>query len=99
MIVSLYTASSMAPAFKEIADRIGYNAGVGESLWNSSLNGNSYLTVWVAGIVSGNFYALISIPLLALLIFLAWRYYTGVRSGTIELEKRKTYRKRQNIKE
>ena len=80
IIISLYTSSFMASTFKMIADRTGYNAGVGDSLWNSSLNGNSYLTIWVSYIFEGNLYAIMFLPVLGFLMFLAWRYYKKSRN-------------------
>lgn len=75
IIINLYATSIMAPLYKIIADKTGYDAGVGNALWNSSLNGNNYISIWVANIFEGKSYAFMIIPFASLLVYMCWRYY------------------------
>ncbi len=75
IVLSLFTTSIMAPLYKSIADKVGFDAGVGDTLWNSSLNGNSYISIWVANLFEGKIYTFITIPFVVLLTYICWRYY------------------------
>ncbi len=75
VLLSLFTASKMAPLYKTIADKISFDAGVGNALWNSSFNGNNYIVIWVANLLEGKTYAFIAIPFVALLIYMCWKYF------------------------
>ncbi len=75
ILLSLFTASIMAPLYKNIANNINFDAGVGNALWNSSFNGNNYISIWVANLLEGKLYAFIAIPFLALLIYICWKYF------------------------
>ena len=81
ILVCLYFSSMMAPLYKTVADRIGYDAGVGDSLWNSSLNGNNYLIIWISDVFAGELYALLILPAAVLVMYLLRWYYQAYTSG------------------
>lgn len=90
IVVSLFSASRVAPLFTAIARQSGFDAGVGDRLWNSSLNGNNIFLIMFAEMDRGNRLAYIGIPVLALFVFVSWlsfrkRQWAG--GGTVAAEK------------
>jgi PTS system galactitol-specific IIC component len=78
----MLVASKMAPIITEQAAAAGVNLGTGASQITAFTDGGNQIRYWLYWLFQGNIIALAIIPVVLVMMFIAWRNYKAmVKSG------------------
>ena len=75
ILLNLVLASVVAPVYAQIAQRLSYDMGNVTGVFAASLNGGTYISLWVSDLLQGRLWALITIPVVVAAGYLCYRYY------------------------
>lgn len=73
VIIHLYSASSMALMYTNLATSLNYSLENYQGTFTSFLDGGNVIRVWLVNLLIGNNYALLLAPLFILMFFLTWQ--------------------------
>lgn len=71
--IHLYTASGMASIYTELASSVNYKLENYQGIFTSFLDGGNVIRVWLVNLFSGNYYALLLLPVFLLMFFFTWK--------------------------
>lgn len=73
VIIHLYTASNMAYMYTQLAGSVNYKLENYQGIFTSFLDGGNVIRVWLVNLFTGNYYAILLLPVFLLMFFLTWK--------------------------
>jgi PTS system galactitol-specific IIC component len=74
IIGNLYTSSGMAVLYTKLSHVVNYKVSDYNGVFTSFLDGGNFLRVWTIKLFTGNLYAILLIPIVAIILFLTRKY-------------------------
>jgi PTS system galactitol-specific IIC component len=75
VLLNLVLSTVVAPVYTQVAQRLSYDMGSVTGEFAASLNGSTYISVWVSDLLQGRLWALVTIPVVIAAGTLCYRYY------------------------
>ncbi|MGI6667949.1 MAG: PTS transporter subunit IIC [Acetivibrionales bacterium] len=82
ILLNFLLAPVVAPVYAGIAERISYDMGGVTGKFAASLNGSTYINIWLADLLQGRMYAILTMPLIIGAGYVCFRYYKKLTMNT-----------------